>query len=144
MANNVHLPFNPPTQNSLSSIYVIVCFLENPYLRLLNDISGEHSVGTRPIFMYVIAVDDNGVRELQKNLNSTASFEFVNSDGQTFDFSSRFTEFLETSFQHYSYALPPLEEDAEGSYTLTLGYCYNYMYIIILLFKLNFIYLSKF
>ena len=75
--------------------------------------------------MYVIAVDADGVREEQKNLVSVASFEFVNKAGQNFNYSSNFTEFIETSFQHYSYALPVLEEDDEGNYTLTLG-CYTY------------------
>ena len=95
-------------------------------MRLLSDIFVNSSAGTRPIFMYVIAVDADGVREEQKNLVSVASFEFVNKAGQNFNYSSNFTEFTETSFQHYSYALPILEEDDEGNYTLTLG-CYMYM-----------------
>ena len=70
--------------------------------------------------MYVIAVDSNGTRKEQKSLTSFASFIFINSDGQTFEYNSKLTEFRETSFQYYSYALPALEEDAEGSYTLTL------------------------
>ena len=80
----------------------------------------ESPAGTRPIFMYVIAVDSNGTREEQKSLSSFASFIFINSDGEEFDYNSKFAEFMETSFQYYSYALPVLEEDAEGSYTLTL------------------------
>ena len=86
--------------------------------------SVESSVGTKLILMYVIAVDANGTREEQKHLSCIASFEFVNSDGEAFNYSSRFTEFIETSFQYYSYVLPVLEEDAEGNYTLTLG-CYK-------------------
>ena len=78
------------------------------------------STGTRPIFMYVIAVDANGTREEQKNLPSIASFEFVNSDGEAFNYSSSFTEFEETSFQYYNFALPVLEENAGGNYTLIL------------------------
>ena len=74
--------------------------------------------------MYVVAVDANGTQKEYKSLNSFISFVFVNSDSQAFDFSSKFNEFVETSFQHYSYTLPSLEEDAEGSYTLTLGYHY--------------------
>ena len=91
--------------------------------------SVESAVSTKPILMYVIAVDADGTREEQKNLSSIASFEFVNSDGEAFNYSSRFTEFVETSFQYYSYVLPVLEEDAEGNYILTLGcymcYCQN-------------------
>ena len=85
----------------------------------------ESSVGARPIFMYVIAVDADGTREEQKNLSSIASFEFVNSDGEAFNYSSRFTEFVKTSFQYYSYVLPPLEEDAGGNYTIILRMLYN-------------------
>ena len=82
--------------------------------------------------MYVIAVDADGVKEQQKSLNSIASFEFVNKNGQSFNYSSNFTEFMETSFQHYSYTLPALEEDDEGNYTLTLsGLLYNILYIIV-------------
>ena len=73
--------------------------------------------------MYVIAVDDDGTREEQNALSSIASFQFVNQDGETFDYNSKFTEFVETSFQHYHYAFPKLEEDAEGHYNLILG-CY--------------------
>ena len=80
----------------------------------------DSSVGTRPIIMYVIAVDDSGTREEQKSLNSIASFVFTNKDGQVFNYSSKFIDFVETSFQQYNYALPALEEDNEGSYTLTL------------------------
>ena len=104
-------------------------FLENPYLRLLSNVTVESSAGTRPHLMYVIAVDDNGTREEQKNLSSIASFEFVNLDEQAFDYSSRFNEFIETSFQNYSYVLPVLTEDAEGSYTLTLG-CYIIVFTV--------------
>ena len=71
--------------------------------------------------MYVIAVDDNGTREEQQSLGSIASFEFVTDTRH--NYSSLLTEFIETSFQHYSYALPQLEEEAEGNYILTLG-CY--------------------
>jgi len=80
----------------------------------------DSSVGTRPIIMYVIVVDDSGTREEQKSLNSIASFVFTNEDGQVFNYSSKFTDFVETLFQHYTYTLPTLEEDNEGSYTLTL------------------------
>ena len=65
--------------------------------------------------MYVIAVDDNGTSEEQKNLSSIATFEFnLNTDN------SRLNGFLETSFQFYTYVLPALDEDAEGSYALIL------------------------
>ena len=84
----------------------------------------ESSVGARPIFIYVIAVDNKGTRKEQKNLSSIASFEFVNSDREAFNYSSRFTEFVETSFQYYSYALPPLEEDSGGNYIITLRMFY--------------------
>ena len=100
---------------------VIFCFLENPYLRLLSDTFVNSSAGSRPTFMYVIAVDADGVREHQKSLNSIASLEFVNNNGQSFNYSSNFPEFMEISFQHYSYTLPALEEDDEGNYTLTLS-----------------------
>ena len=99
----------------------IFCFLENPYLRLLNDTFINSSAGSRPTFMYVIVVDADGAREQQKSLNSIASFEFVNKNGQSFNYSSNFPEFVETSFQHYSYTLPALQEDDEGNYTLTLS-----------------------
>ena len=99
----------------------IFCFLENPYLRLLSDSFVNSSAGSRPTLMYVIAVDADGVRKQQKSLNSIASFEFVNKNGQRFNYSSNFPEFMETSFQHYSYTLPALEEDDEGNYTLTLS-----------------------
>ena len=91
-------------------------------MRLLSDTFVNSSAGSRPTLMYVIAVDADGVREQQKSLNSIASFEFVNKNGH-FNYSSNFTEFMETSFQHYSYTLPALEEDDEGNYTLTLGCC---------------------
>ena len=91
-------------------------------MRLLSDKSIQSSAGARPVFMYVIAVDDNGTREEQKSLESIASFTFVNSDEQAINYTSTFTESVtNTSFQHYSYALPQLEEDAEGRYTLRLG-----------------------
>ena len=65
--------------------------------------------------MYVIVVDDDGTREEQKNLSSIATFEFnSNTDN------SRLIEFVETSFQFYTYALPVLDEDANGSYALIL------------------------
>ena len=96
-------------------------FPENPYLRQLSQIEEEYPTGSRPILMFVIAVDDNGTREEQKNLSSIASFEFVDQNEQPFNYTSKLTEFIETSFQHYSYALPKLEEDAEGDYILTLG-----------------------
>ena len=106
--------------------YMVFCFLENPYLRLLSDTFVNSSAGTRPILMYVIAINADGVREEQKSLDSIASFEFINKNGQSFNYSSNFTEFTETSFQHYSYALPVLEEDNEGVYILTPGsYIYN-------------------
>ena len=80
------------------------------------------STGNRPIFMYAIAVDDDGTREGQESLDFIASFEFVNQSG-TFNYSSNLAEFMETPFQHYSYVLPTLVEENEGNYTLTLG-CY--------------------
>ena len=86
-------------------------------------IEEEYPTGTRPILSYVISVDDDGTREEQKALSSFASFQFFNQDGESFDYNSKLTEFMETSFQQYRYALPKLEEDAEGRYTLTIG-CY--------------------
>ena len=83
----------------------------------------EYPPGTRPILSYVISVDDDGTREGQKALSSFATFEFFNQDGESFNYNSKLTEFMETSFQQYRYALPKLEEDAEGRYTLTIG-CY--------------------
>ena len=79
------------------------------------------SVGARPILMYVISVDADGTREKENNLSSIASFQFINTNGETFKLD--LTEFVETSFQYYNYVLPTLEEDAEGSYILTLGWC---------------------
>ena len=104
------------TNISMCMYYVYqFLFLENPYLRLLSNSTVDSTEGTRPIFMYVIAVDDNGTREGQKNLSSIATFEFnSNTDN------SRLSEFLETSFQFYTYVLPALDEDAEGSYALIL------------------------
>ena len=96
-------------------------FVENPYLRQLSQIEEEYPTGARPILMYVIAVDDNGTMEEQKNLLSIASFEFVDQNEQSSDYNSKLTEFIETSFQYYIYALPALDEDAEGNYTLMLG-----------------------
>ena len=96
-------------------------FVENPYLKLVSNTSVEASPGTRPILMYVIAVDDDGTMVEQKNLSYFASFQFVNPDSQMSDYNSELTEFIETSFQHYIYALPVLDEDAEGSYMLILG-----------------------
>ena len=98
--------------------FSLVFFLENPYLRLLSDESVEASVGARPIIMYVIAVDADGTRENQKRLNS--SFAFVKSDNQL----QETVDATETSFQHYRYILPILEEDSGGSYKLTIGYHY--------------------
>ena len=92
-------------------------------MRLLSDSFVNSSAGARPILMYVIAIDADGVREEQKSLDSFASFEFVNKNEQSFNYSSNFTKFMEAPFQHYSYALPVLEEDNEGKYILTLG-CY--------------------
>ena len=92
-------------------------------------IEEKYSTGTRPILLYVISVDDHGTREEQQALSSIASFQFVNQHGQTFDYNSKLTEFMETSFQQYRYALPKLEEDAEGNYTLTLG-CYINLFCI--------------
>ena len=86
--------------------------------------------------MYVIAVDANGTRERQKSLSSIASFEFIKKDGQIIDYNFMFTEFEETSFQHFSYALPALDEDAEGSYALTLG-CYEYSRTLIIRISIN-------
>ena len=86
-------------------------------------IEEEYSTGTRPILFYVISVDDDGTREEQKALSSFASFQFVNQDGETFDYNSKLTDFMQISFQQYHYALPKLEEDAEGRYILTIG-CY--------------------
>ena len=95
--------------------------LENPYLRQLSKISEEYSVGARPVLMYVIAVDDDGTREEHKNISSIASFQFTDPQGQNFDYSSKFTEFEETSFQYYAYILPALEEEDSGtSYTIIL------------------------
>ena len=69
--------------------------------------------------MYLIAVDADGTKENQNSLN--ASFTFVNDQStKTFEFENA----NETSFQHYSYVLPIIEEDSEGSYKLTLGYFY--------------------
>ena len=90
-------------------------------MRQLSQIEEEYPTGARPILMYVIAVDDNGTMEEQKNLSSIASFEFVDQNERSSDYNSKLTEFLETSFQHYSYGLPKLEEKAEGDYILTLG-----------------------
>ena len=91
-------------------------FLENPYLRLLSNSTVDSTEGTRPLFTYVIAVDDDGTREEQKNLSSIATFEFnSNTDN------SRLAEFVEASFQYYIYALPALGEDAEGTYALILS-----------------------
>ena len=73
----------------------------------------------------MIAADANGTKEEQKNLSSIASFEFSNSNGEAFNYNSRFTEFVETSFQYYSYVLPPLEEDDGGNYTIILCMFYN-------------------
>ena len=84
-------------------------------MRLLSNITVDSTEGTRPLFMYVIVVDDDGTREEQKNLSSIATFKFnLNIDN------SRLNEFVETSFQFYTYALPVLDEDAEGSYVLFL------------------------
>ena len=91
-------------------------------------IEEEYSPGTRPILLYVISVDDDGTREEQKALSSFAMFQFVNQDEERFDYNSKLTEFMETSFQQYRYAFPKLEEDAEGRYTLTIGCYINIFY----------------
>ena len=102
--------------------------LENPYLRQLNKISEGYSVGARPVLMYVIAVDDDGTREEQKNISSIASFQFTDPEGKNFDYSSKFIEFEEASFQYYIYALPALkEEDSGTNYTIILR---MFLYII--------------
>ena len=97
-------------------------------MRQLSRIEEECPTGARPILMYVIAVDDNGTREGQKNLSSIGSFDFIDQDEQNFNHDSKFTEFVETSFQHYSYGLPKLEEEAEGDYILTLGCQFAHIY----------------
>ena len=112
-------------------IWKCSCFLENPYLRQLSKISEEYSTGARPILTYIIAVDDNGTMEEQKSLTSVASFQFVNSDGSTFDNISILSEFMEASFQYYILVLSALDEDAEGSYTLILGW-YSTSFIAII------------
>jgi len=94
-------------------------------MRLLSDASVKSSVGGRPIIMYVIAVDDDGTREQQSNLSTFASFEFENGDGNPSNFTSNFTEFMEVSYQYYSYALPVLKEDDEGTYRFVIGYYIN-------------------
>ena len=119
----------------VNTVWKCSYFLENPYLRQLSQIEEEYPTGARPILMYVIAVDDDGTREGQKNLLSVASFEFVDQDEESNNHSSKLTEFVETSFQHYSYGLPKLEEEAEGKYILTLGcqfvQTYTHMYTCI-------------
>ena len=109
----------------ITNIYVYVYglwfhFPENPYLKLLSNTSVNSSTGARPILMYLVAVDDDGTRKEQKNLSSVASFEF-NSDGQTYNYTSMLSEFVETSFQLYIYALPAVDGNAEGRYTLKLS-----------------------
>ena len=74
--------------------------------------------------MYVIAVDTDGTIENQKRLNSTASFIFVRSVDQLQETLIFHERAIEISFQHYSYILPIVKEDSEGSYQLTLGYYY--------------------
>ena len=105
----------------INTVWNCSYFLENPYLRQLSQIEEEYPTGARPILMYVIAVDDNGTREEQKNLTSVASFKRIKPDDQTINYNSVITEFVETSFQHYNYGLPKLEENAEGDYILILG-----------------------
>ena len=107
-------------------IRITYVFLENPYLRLRSNMFVNASTGNRPILMYTIAVDADGTREDQKSLASIALFEFRNQSGN-FNYSLNLAEFIETPFQHYSYALPTLVEENEGDYTLTLG-CYTYNY----------------
>ena len=108
----------------INTVWNYSYFLENPYLRQLSQIEEEYPTGARPILMYIIAADDNGTKEEQKNLTSVASFQFNKSDDQTttINYDSVITEFVETSFQHYNYDLPKLEEDAEGDYILILGF----------------------
>ena len=105
----------------INAVWLCSCFLENPYLRQLRKISKEYSVGARPILEYLVAVDDDGTREEEKNISSIALFQFMDPKNNTHDYSSNFTEFEEAFFQYYIYALPALEEKDSGtSYTLIL------------------------
>ena len=105
----------------INAVWSSYCFLENPYLRQLRKISEEFSVGARPILEYLVAVDDDGTREEEKNISSIAEFQFMDLEENSLDYSSNFTEFEEAYFQYYIYALPALEEKDSGtSYTLIL------------------------
>ena len=74
--------------------------------------------GSRPIIKYTIAVDSDGTRETQRNLNSVASLD---SSAPNINDTQELFKFTETSFQNYDYPLPPLDTNVEGQYTLTLG-----------------------
>ena len=91
-------------------------------MRLLSDLYLKSSVGARPIIMYIIAIDADGTRERQENLD--ALFTLTNSDDLVVP------EVVEASFQHYDYVLPLLEEDVEGSYRLTLRKLSKSMHVV--------------
>ena len=68
------------------------------------------TLGTRPEFEFIIAVDSDGSKVQQNSVLNMVTFSFENSLLQL-------TESNE--FQHYSYKPPPVDNSSAGVYVLT-------------------------
>ena len=106
---------------SILEIYDLdITHTETPYVRVSGNSSILATVGSRPVLVFTVAVDSNGLQEFHNNITSLLAFTFVSNSDQ------RLVQLPQPvmsadNFQHYSYTLPPLGINTEGTYTLTIN-----------------------
>ena len=106
---------------SILEIYDLdITHTETPYVRVSGNSSILATVGSRPVLVFTVAVDSNGLQEFHNNITSLLTFTFVSNSDQ------RLVQLPQPvmsadNFQHYLYTLPPLGINTEGTYTLTIN-----------------------
>lgn len=106
---------------SILEIYDLdITHTETPYVRVSGNSFILATVGSRPVLVFTVAVDSNGLQEFHNNITSLLTFTFVSNSDQ------RLVQLPQPvmsadNFQHYLYTLPPLGINTEGTYTLTIN-----------------------
>ena len=107
-------------------IYCLLCwnfynvYIETPYVQALGSTVILATVGSRPVIEFTVAIDSNGLQEFQNNIMDLLNFTFLpNSSRRQIQTLSLVMD--PDNFQRYSYTLPPVGINTEGTYTLTIN-----------------------
>ena len=85
-------------------------------MRLVGNSNVSATLGTRQELEFIIAIDSDGSKLQQGSVLNMVNFSFDNSINVTQ------LQLVESNeFQHYSYTLPPVDNNSQGSYVLTFS-----------------------